>query len=65
MRSALADIERLSINFNIVKFDTEHVLEHDVVPVDVTLELRLIIVPESQIGLDIVLPLILQSSQVE
>lgn len=65
MRSALTDIERLSINFNIVKFDTKHVLEHDVVPVDVTLELRLIIVPESQIGLDIVLPLILQSSQVE
>lgn len=61
----LANVQRLSVNFHIVELDTEHVLESDVIPVNVSLEFSLVIVAESQIGLDAILLFVLDGSQIE
>lgn len=62
---ARANVKILSVNFNIVKLDTEHVLEADVVPVDVTVELGLVEVPEGQVGLDTEFLFVLDRSEIE
>ena len=49
--SSLADIERLSSNLNIIERHTEHILELNWRPVDVSGELSFIVVTKSQIRL--------------
>jgi len=63
--SVVTNIERVSVNFNIIKPNSEHILEGDVIPMDIPLEFCLIEIPESQIRLDAVLFLILNRRQIE
>ena len=60
-----ANVKILSVNLDVVELHTEHVLKVDVVPMDVSLELRLVEVAESQIGLDTILLLILDRGEIE
>lgn len=61
----LANVQRLSVNFNIVELDTEHILEVNVVPVNVTLEFSLVKVTKSQIGFDVIFLFVLHRCQIE
>ena len=47
---ALADVERLAADLYVVELDAEHVLQLHIVPVDLSRELGLVVVAESQVG---------------
>jgi hypothetical protein len=64
LRFILADVEGLTINLDIIKLDTEHVLQLNVVPVNVSRELGLVVVTEGQVRL-LALRLILRRGKVE
>lgn len=49
--SVLTNVHPLPIDCDVVQLDAEHVLQLDVVPANVTRELRLVVVPKGQIGL--------------
>lgn len=49
--SILADVQVLTVHLDVIKLHTEHVLQLNIVPVNITGELALVIVPESQIRL--------------
>ena len=55
----------LAINFDVIEPDPEHVLEEDVVPVDVAIVFGMIIIPESKIRRQAVLLLILHTRKIK
>ena len=62
--SICANVLRLAIHLDIIKLNTKHVLELDIVPVNIARELGLIIVAESQVRF-LTLSFILGRSKIE
>ena len=59
------DVQVLSIHLKIIKFHSEHVLELNVIPVDVSVEFGFVVVAKSKIRHDIVFLLVFYRGQVE
>jgi len=62
---SLANIEWFSVDFNVIESDTEHVLEKNIVPVNVTIKLGLIVISKSKIRFHSIFMFVLKSGQVE
>ena len=55
----------MSVNFDIVEADSEHVLEQNIIPVDISTKFGLIVVSEGQIGHGVRALLIIHTCEVK
>lgn len=62
---ASADVHVLPVDLDVIELHTEHVLELNIIPVDVSVELRLVEVPKRQVRFHVVFPLVFNGSQKE